>query len=61
MWTGGAWDWVIVVILYGFGLSLFRALGGIAAAATALQRWGRTTSGRRAQKLGLDRRLSRPR
>jgi hypothetical protein len=51
MWTHGAWDWVIVAALYGFGLATFGALGGLAGASRAIQRGGRTTSARRARRL----------
>jgi hypothetical protein len=57
MWTHGAWDWVIVGGLYVFGFAFFQLLGGFAAAGKAIERWGRTTSIRRARRLGLDRKL----
>lgn len=53
MWSGTAWDWVVVAGLYLFGLGVFGALGGFAGASRALQRWGRTTSIRRARRLGV--------
>ena len=59
MWGHGAWDWVIVVALYAFGLNVFRLLGGFPAAARAITRWGATSSAKRAKKLGLDRGLRR--
>ena len=37
-------DWIIIVILYGFGIGVFRLLGGINAAGDALRRWGRASS-----------------
>ncbi len=37
-------DWIIVAILYGFGMGVFRLLGGINAAGDALRRWGRSSS-----------------
>jgi hypothetical protein len=37
-------DWIIVVVLYGFGIGCFRLLGGINAAGEALRRWGRASS-----------------
>jgi hypothetical protein len=61
MWSGSAWDWVIVVALYGLGLALFLSLGGFASAAQAIQRWGRTSSARRAEKLRLAEKLGLPR
>jgi hypothetical protein len=37
-------DWIIVAICYGFGMGVFRLLGGINAAGDALRRWGRASS-----------------
>jgi len=37
-------DWIIVGICYGFGMGVFRLLGGINAAGDALRRWGRASS-----------------
>jgi len=37
-------DWIIIAILYGFGIGCFRLLGGINAAGEALRRWGRASS-----------------
>jgi len=37
-------DWIIVAVLYGFGMGCFRLLGGINAAGEALRRWGRASS-----------------
>ena len=51
MWTGTAWDWAILGALYAVGLTVFGALGGIAGASRAIQRWGRVTSVRRAKRL----------
>jgi hypothetical protein len=53
MWTGTAWDWVIIGLGYAVGLGFFQVLGGLAAASRAIQDWGRRTSLRRAEKLGL--------
>ncbi|HEX6788925.1 MAG TPA: hypothetical protein VF091_06755 [Gaiellaceae bacterium] len=41
------WDWIWIVALYIFSIGLFRRLGGIGAAATAIQRWGHATGERR--------------
>jgi hypothetical protein len=57
MWNHGAWDWVIVVGLYLVGMTFFQLLGGFDAAGRAFKGWGRATSIRRAQRLGLDRKL----
>lgn len=53
MWSGTAWDWLVVGALYALGLGAFGALGGFAGASRALQRWGRSTSIRRARRLGV--------
>jgi hypothetical protein len=61
VWSGSPWDWVIVAALYGLGLTLFLSLGGFATASQAIQRWGRTSSARRAEKLRLAEKLARRR
>ena len=61
MWSGGPWDWVIVAGLYALGLTLFLALGGFASAGQAIQRWGRASSVRCAEKLRLAEKLGLPR
>jgi hypothetical protein len=42
------WSWIIVGVLYVFGMGLFCLLGGLGAAADALQRWGRSRASTRA-------------
>jgi hypothetical protein len=37
-------EWIIVALCYGFGMGVFRLLGGINAAGDALRRWGRASS-----------------
>ena len=37
-------DWIVVVVLYLFGMGLFHVLGGLGAAAETLKRWGRVSS-----------------
>ncbi len=37
-------DWIVVAVLYLFGMGVFRMLGGISAAGQALRRWGRSSS-----------------
>jgi hypothetical protein len=39
--------WIWVIALYVLGMSVFRWLGGLGAAATAIQRWGHATAERR--------------
>jgi hypothetical protein len=39
--------WIEIVLLYSLGMGLFLWLGGIASAADALSRWGRSTAERR--------------
>jgi hypothetical protein len=41
------WDWIWIGALYLLGMSVFRWLGGLAAAANAIQRWGHATGERR--------------
>jgi hypothetical protein len=40
-------SWIVVGVLYASGILFFQLLGGLAAAATAIQRWGRSSSERR--------------
>ena len=41
------WDWVVIAVLYVLGIGFFRWLGGIGAAADAIQRWGHSVGRRR--------------
>ena len=41
------WSWVWIVGVYLLSISLFRWLGGIGAAADAIQRWGHAVGERR--------------
>jgi hypothetical protein len=41
------WGWIWVAALYLLGIGFFRWLGGVGAAADAIQRWGRATGERR--------------
>jgi hypothetical protein len=41
------WDWIWIAVLYMLGMSFFRWLGGLGAAASAIQRWGHATAERR--------------
>jgi hypothetical protein len=41
------WGWIWVVVVYVLGIGFFRWLGGIGAAADAIQSWGRVTAARR--------------
>ncbi len=52
---GSMWSWIVIGVLYVLGMGFFRWLGGIGAAATALQRWGHATGERRrkARSLGV--------
>ena len=38
------WGWIIVIALYVLGMAFFHLLGGLGAAAEALQRWGSASS-----------------
>jgi hypothetical protein len=46
---GSMWGWVVILALYVLGMSFFRWLGGIGAAASAIQRWGHSVGERRRQ------------
>jgi hypothetical protein len=46
-------DWIVVLVLYGFGLLFFQLLGGISAAGRAIERWGRESSLRRLERSGV--------
>ena len=50
MWTGTAWDVVVLVIGYGAALWLFNALGGFYGAADAFERWGRASATKRLRR-----------
>jgi hypothetical protein len=41
------WGWILVVGLYVFGMSCYRWLGGLGAAADAIQNWGHAAAERR--------------
>jgi hypothetical protein len=41
------WSWIVVGVLYASGILFFQLLGGLGAAAVAIQRWGRSTGERR--------------
>ena len=38
--TGSMWTWIAIGVLYLAGMGLFYWLGGIGAAAKAIERWG---------------------
>jgi hypothetical protein len=40
------WGWIWIAVLYVLGMSFFRWLGGLGAAASAIQRWGHATAER---------------
>jgi hypothetical protein len=40
-------DWIWIGALYVLGMGFFRWLGGIGAAATAIQRWGHASAEKR--------------
>jgi len=43
------WGWLGIAVLYVLGMGFFRWLGGIGAAADAIQRWGHSVGERRRQ------------
>lgn len=40
-------EWIIVAVLYLFGMGVFRMLGGISAAGEVVRRWGRSCASQR--------------
>jgi hypothetical protein len=46
-------EWIVIGVLYAFGLLFFQLLGGIGAAGRAIERWGRESSVRRLERSGL--------
>jgi hypothetical protein len=46
------WDWVWIVVLYLLGIGFFHRLGGLSAAATAIQRWGQSVGAQRRARSG---------
>jgi hypothetical protein len=45
------WEWIWIVAIYLLSISLFRWLGGIGAAADAIQRWGHSVVERRRRSI----------
>jgi hypothetical protein len=45
------WTWIWIIAVYLLSISLFRWLGGIGAAADAIQRWGHSVGERRGQSI----------
>jgi hypothetical protein len=45
------WQWILIIAVYLLSISLFRWLGGIGAAAEAIQRWGNTVGERRRRSI----------
>lgn len=41
------WDVIWIVALYALGIGFFQWLGGIGAASSAIQQWGRASAERR--------------
>jgi hypothetical protein len=41
------WGWIGIAVLYVLGMGFFHWLGGIGAAAEAIQRWGHATAERK--------------
>lgn len=46
-------EWIVVVVLYAMGMGLFGLLGGLAAAAQGIRRWGETSSNVRAREASV--------
>ena len=47
------WGWIWIIALYVLSIGLFRWLGGIGAAANAIQRWGHATAERKRRTRAL--------
>ena len=47
MWTDGWLDWVVLLSGYVLALTIFRFLGGFAAAGDAFRTWGKAYSARK--------------
>jgi hypothetical protein len=47
------WSWIWAIALYLLSIGLFRWLGGVGAAASAIQRWGHATGERRRRARSL--------
>jgi hypothetical protein len=45
------WGWVWIVVLYLVSIGLLRWLGGVSAAADAIQRWGHAAAERRRRSI----------
>jgi hypothetical protein len=45
------WQWIWIIAVYLLSISLFRWLGGIGAAAEAIQRWGNAVGERRRRSI----------
>jgi hypothetical protein len=45
------WQWIWIIAVYLLSISLFRWLGGIGAAADAIQRWGNAAGERRRRSI----------
>ena len=41
------WDWIWIGVLYVLGMGFFHWLGGVGAAANAIQGWGHASAERR--------------
>ena len=44
------WDWIVILVLYALGMGFFHWLGGLGAAADALQQWVRAMSDARSRR-----------
>ena len=40
-------DWIVIVVLYAFGIGVFRLLGGLGSASEAIRRWGAFSAAQR--------------
>jgi hypothetical protein len=47
------WNWIVIVVCYGFAALFLRLIGGFNAAGDAIANWGRRSSTRRFQRQGL--------
>ncbi|HEY3069662.1 MAG TPA: hypothetical protein VGJ34_05045 [Gaiellaceae bacterium] len=47
------WNWIVIVVCYGFAALFLRLIGGFNAAGDAIANWGRRSSTRRFRRQGV--------